>query len=122
MIYELLRHYRFEAAHQLPRVANGHRCARLHGHTYGVEIVIKGPLDDSTGWVMDYSEIDQVVEPVLDQLDHQFLNEIEGLENPTSEHVVRWLWGKLADELPHLAAVRVSENSDSMCTYRGEDR
>jgi 6-pyruvoyltetrahydropterin/6-carboxytetrahydropterin synthase len=121
-MFELLRRYRFEAAHRLPRVAADHRCARLHGHTYDVEVLVCGLLDDEAGWVMDYAEIDAAVEPLLDALDHRYLNDVDGLENPTSEHVARWLWKRLVGELPALSAVRVAENADSICTYRGEDR
>jgi 6-pyruvoyltetrahydropterin/6-carboxytetrahydropterin synthase len=122
MTFELLRRYRFEAAHRLPTVPVDHRCARIHGHTYDLEIVVRGPLDAHTGWVVDYEKIDEAVEPLVAQLDHRCLNDIEGLENPTSEHVARWLWDRLENPLGGLFAVTIAENPDSACTYRGEGR
>ena len=122
MTFELLRRYRFEAAHRLPAVPPEHRCARLHGHTYVVEVVVSGALDDRFGWVMDYAAIDGAVEPLVAALDHRCLNDLGGLENPTSEHVARWLWERLEAGLPELSAISVAENPDSVCTYRGEDR
>ena len=86
-MFELLRRYRFEAAHRLPMVPREHRCSRLHGHTFVVEITVRGLLDPNAGWVMDYATIDVAVQPLLDQLDHRCLNEIDGLDNPTSEHL-----------------------------------
>lgn len=120
MMFELQRRYRFEAAHQLPRVASEHPCARLHGHTYTVELLIHGPLDPEKGWVMDYASIDAAAQPLLDRLDHRCLNDVDGLENPTSEHLARWLWGRLAPVLDGLAAVMIAENPDCACTFRGE--
>jgi 6-pyruvoyltetrahydropterin/6-carboxytetrahydropterin synthase len=122
MMFELMRRYRFEAAHRLPAVPATHRCARTHGHTYGVEIVVRGPLDRRAGWVTDYGEIDEAVEPLIAQLDHRFLNDVDGLGNPTSEHVAHWLWTRLEDRVTGLVSVTVAENPDSACTYRGEDR
>jgi len=121
VIFELLRRYRFEAADRLPTVPMGHRCGRVHGHTYDIEVVVRGPLDEHTGWVIDFEEIDKAVAPIVAQLDHTFLNEVEGLENPTSEHVARWLWERLAEPLSGLFAIRVAENPDSLCIYRGEE-
>jgi 6-pyruvoyltetrahydropterin/6-carboxytetrahydropterin synthase len=118
-MFELRRRYRFESAHRLPMVAPEHRCSRVHGHTYGVEIIVRGPLEPAEGWVMDYSKIDTAAQPRLDELDHHYLNDIEGLENPTSEHVARWLWERLAPVLPGLHAITIAENPDACCTYRG---
>ncbi len=118
-MFELLRRYRFEAAHRLTMVPSGHRCSRFHGHTYAVEITVRGPLDPKAGWVTDYATIDAVAQPLIDQLDHRDLNEIDGLGNPTSEHLARWLWDRLAPELPGLHAVTIAENPDAACTYRG---
>jgi 6-pyruvoyltetrahydropterin/6-carboxytetrahydropterin synthase len=116
----LERSYRFEAAHFLPRVPPGHKCARMHGHSYHVEIAIEGELDPERGWVMDFAEIDEHVAPLVRQLDHQVLNEVEGLSNPTSELLARWWWQRLATWLPGLCEVCVSETSTSRCVYRGQ--
>jgi len=119
-MFELRRRYRLEAAHRLPQVAAEHPCRRLHGHTYTLELVVCGPLDPGKGWVLDYASIDAAARPLLDQLDHRYLNDIEGLENPTSEHLARWVWERLAPILHGLAAVTVAENPDCACTFRGQ--
>jgi 6-pyruvoyltetrahydropterin/6-carboxytetrahydropterin synthase len=113
------RTYRFEAAHFLPRVPPGHKCARMHGHSYMVEVVIEGEIDPERGWLMDFAEIDEYASPIVRQLDHQVLNEIEGLTNPTSELLAVWIWHKLSP-LPGLVEVVVSETPSSRCIYRGQ--
>jgi 6-pyruvoyltetrahydropterin/6-carboxytetrahydropterin synthase len=114
----LERTYRFEAAHFLPKVPPGHKCARMHGHSYLIEIAIEGEVDPEGGWVMDFAEIDEHVSPLVKLVDHQVLNEIEGLGNPTSELLAVWLWKRLA-ALPGLVEVVVSETPTSRCVYRG---
>lgn len=118
----LERSYRFEAAHFLPRVPPGHKCARMHGHSYHIEVAIEGEVDPERGWIMDFAEIDEHVAPLIRQLDHQVLNEIDGLSNPTSELLSRWFWGKLVQWLPGLVEVVVSETPTSRCIYRGDRR
>lgn len=118
-VFELERSYRFEAAHYLPHVAESHACKRLHGHSYRLDVIVIGSADKRTGWVIDFADIDAVVEPVRARLDHQLLNDFEGLSNPTSEELASWLWERLAISLPHLAAIRVAETPDSSCIYRG---
>ena len=115
----LERIYRFEAAHFLPRVPPGHKCARMHGHSYCIEVVIEGEIDPERGWVLDFAEIDEQAAPLQRQLDHQVLNEIDGLANPTSELLAVWWWVKLVARLPGLVEVVVSETPTSRCIYRG---
>jgi 6-pyruvoyltetrahydropterin/6-carboxytetrahydropterin synthase len=119
MAMRLERSYRFEAAHFLPKVPAGHKCARMHGHSYQIEVAIEGELDPERGWVMDFADIDERVVPLVRQLDHQVLNEIDGLGNPTSELLAQWLWQRIAPRLPGLCEVAVSETSTSRCIYRG---
>ena len=114
----LERTYRFEAAHFLPKVPPGHKCARMHGHSYLIEITIEGEVDPDRGWVMDFAAIDEHVAPLVRELDHQVLNEIEGLANPTSELLAAWWWQKLAG-LTGLVEVVVAETPTSRCIYRG---
>ncbi|MCA9439143.1 MAG: 6-carboxytetrahydropterin synthase QueD, partial [Candidatus Omnitrophica bacterium] len=109
------------AAHLLPNVPPDHKCARLHGHSFHVEIHVTGPVDPHVGWVMDFGDIKKAFKPILNRLDHYYLNEIEGLENPTSENVARWIWRELKPELPALSAVTIRETCTSGCVYRGED-
>ena len=115
----LERGYRFEAAHFLPKVPAGHKCARMHGHSYQIEIVIEGEVDPELGWVMDFAEIDEHVLPLVRRLDHQVLNEVDGLANPTSELLAIWWWERLAPTLAGLVEVTVSETLTSRCSYRG---
>lgn len=116
---ELVREYRFEAAHRLPKVPPGHRCARLHGHSYRIEVTVRGPVDEETGWLIDFYDMDQAVTPIILVLDHRLLNDIPDLENPTSERLCQYLWQRLRDALPGLSAITVYETVDSRCTYRG---
>lgn len=115
---EIFREFGFEAAHRLPRVAPDHKCARLHGHSYRVEIHVTAPLDPEAGWVMDFADLKAGFQPLHDQLDHNYLNEIAGLENPTSENLARWIWERLRPELP-IDKIVVRETCTSGCVYRG---
>jgi len=117
---EISKTFKFDAGHQLPNVPADHKCAARHGHTYHLTIVIAGEVDEAQGWVTDFGRIKQVIEPLIAQLDHGWLNDVEGLENPTSELIARWFWDRAAPELPGLAAVTLSETESSSCTYRGE--
>jgi 6-pyruvoyltetrahydropterin/6-carboxytetrahydropterin synthase len=119
---EIFKEFGFEAAHRLPNVPEGHKCARLHGHSFRVRVHVRGELDPRLGWVMDFGELKAVVKPFIRQLDHRYLNEIDGLENPTSEVLARWLWERIAPGLPGLARVVVRETCTSGCSYAGEDQ
>jgi len=116
---EVFREFGFESAHSLPNVPEGHKCARLHGHSFRVRVTVDGDVGERTGWVMDFADLKAAVQPTIDELDHRLLNEIEGLENPTSEVLARWIWDRVAPGLPGLAAVEVRETCTSGCTYRG---
>jgi 6-pyruvoyltetrahydropterin/6-carboxytetrahydropterin synthase len=116
---EIFREFTFEAAHRLPHVPDGHKCSRLHGHSYRVEVHVTGPVAGDSGWVMDFQDIKDAFAPLHNLLDHRYLNEVAGLENPTSENLARWIWGRLAATLP-LSQVSVRETCTSGCVYRGE--
>lgn len=120
MNVELIREYRFEAAHWLPAVPAGHKCARLHGHSYIIALTLRGEVDAATGWLIDFGVIDERVTPILARLDHRCLNEIPGLANPTSELLADWLWRELHPSLPSLAALSVAETPDARCIFRGQ--
>jgi 6-pyruvoyltetrahydropterin/6-carboxytetrahydropterin synthase len=111
--------FRIEAAHRLPNVPAGHKCARLHGHSFRIVVHVRGPLDPVLGWVMDFAEIKAAFAPIHERLDHNYLNEVTGLENPTSENLARWIWNELKPRLPQLARVRVRETCNSGCSYSG---
>ncbi len=116
---ELYKEITFEAAHRLPNLPEGHKCARLHGHSYRVRIHVRGEPDPVTGWVMDFTDIKAAFSPLFEQLDHRYLNEIQGLENPTSEVLARWIWERLAPRLPGLARLDVQETCTAGCSYQG---
>ncbi len=116
---EIYKSFTFEAAHSLPNVPEGHKCARLHGHSYRVTFHLEGDLGAESGWVMDFADIGVAVRPVIDQVDHYYLNEIPGLENPTAEHLAIWIWDRVIGALPQLSAVAVAETCTSGCVYRG---
>lgn len=116
---EIFKAFTFEAAHRLPYVPEGHKCARLHGHSFGVEIHVAGPVDPKTGWVMDFADIKAAFAPLYQLLDHNYLNEIPGLENPTSEEIARWIWDGLQPRLPGLSRIVVRETCTTAAVYEG---
>ena len=120
MQVELCRTYHFAAAHHLPRAPEGHKCRRLHGHSYRIEVAVRGAVDPKTGWLMDYGEIDRRVRPVIAELDHRTLNDIPGLENATSEILCGWLWERLREDLGHLYRISVAETCAAACHYYGD--
>ncbi|MHB1766265.1 MAG: 6-carboxytetrahydropterin synthase QueD [Phycisphaerae bacterium] len=119
---DLVKEFRFEAAHRLPRVPADHKCARLHGHSFRIEVHVAGPVNPETGWLMDFADLQQAFAPLMDQLDHHYLNDIPGLENPTSENLARWIWIRLKDRLPQLVQISVHETCTSRCIYRGKEK
>jgi 6-pyruvoyltetrahydropterin/6-carboxytetrahydropterin synthase len=116
---EVFKEFTIEAAHRLPHVPEHHKCRRLHGHSFRIVVYVEGPVGDDTGWVIDFADIGSAFAPLHDVLDHRFLNDIPGLENPTSEVLAAWVWGRLAPELPGLSRVVVRETCTSGCEYRG---
>jgi 6-pyruvoyltetrahydropterin/6-carboxytetrahydropterin synthase len=116
---EIYKVFKFDAAHHLPHVPSGHKCARVHGHSFRVEIHVRGDVDPRAGWVMDFADISAAFEPVLEHLDHKTLNDIKGLENPTSENLCRWIWRHLEPALPRLCRIIVQESPESGCLYEG---
>ncbi len=118
---EIFREFTFEAAHKLPNVAVDHKCRRLHGHSFRVAVHVKGLVGEETGWVIDFAEINAAFKPLFEQLDHRYLNEVEGLSNPTSEHLAKWLWQRLLPQLPGLSKVIVRETCNVGCVYEGVD-
>ena len=115
----VFKDFTFEAAHRLPNVAPDHKCARLHGHSFRARITVEGQVGGDTGWVVDFADITAACEPLRLQLDHHYLNDIEGLENPTSEVIARWLWDRLASPLPGLCRVTVQETCTAGVEYDG---
>ena len=120
MIAELVRTFRIEAAHRLPHLPPSHKCSRMHGHGYGIEVRVRGRVGKRTGWVMDYAAIDRAAEPLLLSLDHRCLNEVKGLGNPTSEHLAKWIFDRLRRRLPGLVEITVAETPNARCVYRGK--
>jgi 6-pyruvoyltetrahydropterin/6-carboxytetrahydropterin synthase len=120
MFVRLTKTFHFEAAHDLPTFPEGHKCRRLHGHSFKFDVVVEGDVEPAKGYLIDYGEIKAVTDPIVKRLDHYYLNEIEGLSNPTSEVLAKWLWDKLKPLLPHLSAVIIYETCTSACEYRGK--
>jgi 6-pyruvoyltetrahydropterin/6-carboxytetrahydropterin synthase len=118
---ELFKVFEIEAAHRLPHVPAGHKCARVHGHRYQVEVHIDGPVDPHLGWVMDFADLTAAFAPIHAALDHHYLNDITGLENPTAEHIARWIWHRLHPAVPLLTKLVIRETTTSGVAYRGED-
>ena len=119
-VVDIVKEFRFEAAHLLPGAPEGHKCRRLHGHSFRFEVVLRGETDPRTGWLIDFGDIKAAVKPLLDDyLDHRYLNDIPGLENPTSEEIAVWLWNQIKPRLPHLHRIIVHETCTTRCEYSG---
>ena len=118
---EIFKEFICESAHRLPFVPEGHKCGRLHGHSFRIQIWLSGDVGEETGWVMDFSDVGKVFQPIHQQLDHHYLNEIDGLHNPTSENLAQWIWKQLRPSLPLLSKVCVHETCTSGCIYQGEE-
>lgn len=117
---EIYKEFTIEAAHWLPNVPEGHKCGRLHGHSFRLQIRVSGPVDAQTGWVMDFADLKAAFKQIEDRIDHRCLNDVSGLENPTSENLAKWLWQELKPALPLLSEVMVQETCTSGCVYRGQ--
>jgi 6-pyruvoyltetrahydropterin/6-carboxytetrahydropterin synthase len=118
---DIFRAFTIEAAHRLPNVPVGHKCSRLHGHSFRIELHITGPVEAHSGWVMDFADVREAFQSTYDQLDHHYLNEVPGLENPTSENLARWIWQQMKPRLPLLAKIVVHETCTSGAVYDGGD-
>lgn len=119
MQIELVKSFRFEAAHLLPTFPEGHKCRRLHGHSFRVDVHVHGDLPPEQGYLLDYGAIKAAFAPLRERLDHRYLNEIPGLENPTAENLAVWIWNELKPDLALLSAITVHETCTSQCIYRG---
>ncbi|NUN47705.1 MAG: 6-carboxytetrahydropterin synthase QueD [Candidatus Brocadiae bacterium] len=117
MRVDLVHEFGFESAHFLPRAPEGHKCRRMHGHSFRVDVRVSGEVDPALGWLIDFADLRAAVEPIRERLDHRVLNEIEGLENPTSELLARWIWERLKPACPLLTAVTVRETCTNRCEY-----
>jgi 6-pyruvoyltetrahydropterin/6-carboxytetrahydropterin synthase len=117
---EMYKEFTFDSAHLLPEVPADHKCARLHGHTFTVTVTVSGPVDARAGWVMDFGELKEIVAPVIDELDHQYLNDLPGLANPTAEHIAHWIWVRVAPSVPGLSSIAVRETCTAGVVYRGD--
>jgi 6-pyruvoyltetrahydropterin/6-carboxytetrahydropterin synthase len=122
MSYRISKVFRFEAAHFLPEIPPPHPCRRLHGHSYRVEVSVRGAAGEVSGWVLDYADLARAVRPALEPLDHNLLNAVAGLENPTSERLASWLWERLAPTIPGLDRITVMETCQTRCEYLGPHR
>ena len=118
----LVKSFTFEAAHRLPRLPPEHKCFRLHGHSFRADVHLEGPVDPETGWLVDFADINDAFAPLYQTLDHNYLNEIDGLENPTSENLAIWIWDRLKSSLPQLSRIVVAETCNARCEYEGPSR
>ena len=118
---EIYKTFTIEAAHKLPNLSQNHKCSRLHGHSFVIEVHVNGDNDNNNGWVMDFADISEIFKPIFECLDHHYLNEIAGLENPTSENLVKWIWERLKPNIKYLHSIEVKETCTTGCIYEGED-
>jgi 6-pyruvoyltetrahydropterin/6-carboxytetrahydropterin synthase len=122
MSHRITKSFTFDSAHWLPNVPQGHKCGRMHGHTYTVVIGVEGEVAPGSGWIVDFGDIKAAFKPLEKIMDHRCLNEIEGLENPTAENMARWIFERLRENLPQLADVTVKETPTTAAIYRRDDR
>lgn len=120
MKVRLSKEFRFEASHRLSHLPPDHPCYRLHGHSYKIEVEVYGPVNEQTGFLIDYADLKAVVDPVINELDHRHLNDIDGLPLPSSEHIARWLWEKIRPNLSIISRISVFETATTRCDYTGE--
>ncbi len=118
---DVFKTFSIDAAHYLPGLPEGHKCGRLHGHSFRIEVHVTGPVEVNRGWVVDFADIKRSFAPLFEQLDHRCLNEIEGLANPTSENIARWIWKRLKPDLPGLSLIVVMETASAGCSFDGQD-
>ncbi len=116
----IFKQFTFDSAHFLPNVPDGHKCKQMHGHTYKLTVYLKGEPDPSLGWVLDFGIVKKVISPIIDRLDHHTLNDIPGLENPTSELLAKWLWNEIKPELAGLYRIELHETPSSGVIYEGD--
>jgi 6-pyruvoyltetrahydropterin/6-carboxytetrahydropterin synthase len=116
---DIFKVFTIEAAHRLPNLPSTHKCSRLHGHSFRIEVHLSGELVEPEGWVMDFADVKAAFQPLFDQLDHNYLNDIAGLENPTSERLAQWIWEQLKPRLPLLSQIVVHETCTAGSRYRG---
>lgn len=119
MFVRLSKTFHFEAAHDLPTFPDGHKCRRLHGHSFRFDVIVEGDVDPAKGYLIDYGDIKIAVEPIVKRLDHFYLNEIDGLQNPTAENLAKWLWDQVRPHLPQLSRIILHETCTSACEYDG---
>lgn len=117
--FEMKVQYRIESARHLPQLPESHPCRRLHGHSFVITLTLFGPWKPNMGWMYDYHELDQIVKPILTVLDHNVLNNIPGLSNPTSEMIAVYLYENIKPVLSELQKVTVAETPTTECTYSG---
>lgn len=120
MAIEVFREFVIESARRLPYLPANHPCAAMHGHTFRIQIYVQGPIQCEAGWVMDFADLDRHVQALRGELDHRVLNEVAGLENPTTELLARWIWQRLQPSVPGLSRIVIQENPNSGCVYTGE--
>ena len=118
---KIFKLFQIEAAHRLPSVPPNHKCARLHGHSFRIEIHVTGEVHSQTGWFMDFADLKSAFQPIFERIDHSYLNDIDGLENPTSENLAKWIWKELKPNLSGLSEVVIWETCTSGCRYCGDE-
>jgi len=117
---DVCKTFSIEAARSLPHLPENHPCSKIHGHSFKITLMVSGPVDKDTGFVMDFGELETLFEPLRKQIDHSYLNDIEGLENPSSENLCKWIWKKLILSLPRLSQIEIRETDSTNCIYKGD--
>ena len=118
---QVFRQFRFHAARHLPNLEDSHICKKIHGHTFNLTVYIKGNINNQTGFIIDFFDIDKIVtKNIIKSIDHKLLNDIADLENPTSEILCKWIWDKLKTKISGLNKIILSEDHGTGIIYSGE--
>jgi len=117
---QVFKQFTFDSAHYLPNVPDGHKCKETHGHTYRLIVYLEGELEKNLGWVMDFADMQKVIDPIIKSIDHKMLNNISGLENPTCEILAVWIWEKIKPQIPLLTKIELNETPTSGVVYEGK--
>ena len=112
--------FNIESARSLPNLPDSHPCKNIHGHSFKIKITVSGKINKATGMVLDFNQIDEIFNPIHLLIDHKYLNDIKGLENPSSENLAIWIWKRLKPKLPTIIEIEIKETSETGCIYKGE--
>ena len=115
----IYKKFNIESARSIPNLPKTHPCHHIHGHSFKIIISVQGDVNEQNGFVVDFQDIDDAFDPLKKELDHSYLNDIEDLQNPTSENICIWIWNKIQSSLPNIYKIEIRETDSTGCIYKG---